>query len=589
MLVRRHRGRQAGPPGRRVGARRGRRRRPAGSCRGAGDKLEAALDRFGVDVAGRRCLDAGASTGGFTDCLLQRGATAGRGRGRRARPARPGAARTIPGCASWSGPTSGDLGSPPTWAASRLRRGGRRPVLHLAHRTVAPALAGALAAPGAELVVLVKPQFEAGRVEVSRGRGVIRDPAVRRAALRQAWPPPSLSQGATIMGAMASPVLGPAGNAEFLLHARAQAPPAGRRPRRSGAPGADAAIDAAVHRALDAAVSEAPDAAPRRATPPGTSSAGHGHHRLRRAPRPSRGGRDRGGAPSVARRAGPRRGAGARRRMDEAHGPTTSPTGVDLAVSLGGDGTMLRTVALACARRRPRARRQPRPPRLPHRGRAGRPRGAPCSASSPATTPSRSASPSRCVHRAGAAPPETPDRRAVVVLNEAVVEKTVPGHTIRVRGLDRRVAPSSPTPPTGSSWPRPPGSTAYNLSARGPILSPGLRAIVLTPVSPHMLFDRPVVLEPEQWVRLELDGPAPAVLVLDGQSVDDPRARRRRGVPGGTHPGAARHLRPPRLPLHPARPVPPGRPLRRARRAGRAAGARPRASSSRWPSSSARA
>ena len=66
----------------------------------------------------------------------------------------------------------------------------------------------------------------------------------------------------------------------------------------------------------------------------------------------------------------------------------------------------------------------------------------------------------------------------------------------------------------------PTGSTAYNLSARGPILSPGLRAIVVTPVSPHMLFDRTLVLEPEQWVRLEVLGPRPAVLVLDGQSAD---------------------------------------------------------------------
>ena len=69
----------------------------------------------------------------------------------------------------------------------------------------------------------------------------------------------------------------------------------------------------------------------------------------------------------------------------------------------------------------------------------------------------------------------------------------------------------------------PTGSTAYNLSARGPILSPGLRALVLAPVSPHMLFDRPLVLEPDQWVRLELVGPLSAVLVLDGQSADELR------------------------------------------------------------------
>jgi NAD+ kinase len=65
----------------------------------------------------------------------------------------------------------------------------------------------------------------------------------------------------------------------------------------------------------------------------------------------------------------------------------------------------------------------------------------------------------------------------------------------------------------------PTGSTAYNLSARGPILSPLLRAIVVTPISAHMLFDRTIVLEPEQWIRLEVIGPRPGILVIDGMSV----------------------------------------------------------------------
>ena len=65
----------------------------------------------------------------------------------------------------------------------------------------------------------------------------------------------------------------------------------------------------------------------------------------------------------------------------------------------------------------------------------------------------------------------------------------------------------------------PTGSTAYNLSARGPLLSPRLRAIVLTPVSPHMLFDRPLVLDPGQRIHLEVLGPRPAVLVVDGITV----------------------------------------------------------------------
>jgi 23S rRNA (cytidine1920-2'-O)/16S rRNA (cytidine1409-2'-O)-methyltransferase len=82
---------------------------------------------------------------------------------------------------------------------------------------VAPALSKGLAAPGADIVVLVKPQFEAGRKEVDRGSGVIRDPAVWRAALIRVGSAFE-STGAAIMGAMASPLLGPAGNVEFLMH-----------------------------------------------------------------------------------------------------------------------------------------------------------------------------------------------------------------------------------------------------------------------------------------------------------------------------------------------------------------------------------
>jgi NAD+ kinase len=65
----------------------------------------------------------------------------------------------------------------------------------------------------------------------------------------------------------------------------------------------------------------------------------------------------------------------------------------------------------------------------------------------------------------------------------------------------------------------PTGSTAYSFSARGPILDPDLRAMVLTPVSPHMLFDRSMVLSPDLEVRLEVLGHRPATLSLDGRNV----------------------------------------------------------------------
>ncbi len=103
-------------------------------------------------------------------------------------------------------------------------------------------------------------------------------------------------------------------------------------------------------------------------------------------------------------------------------------------------------------------------------------------------------------------------------LNEATVEKTVPGHTVRITtSIDDR--PFVTYAADGLLVATPTGSTAYNLSARGPVLSPRLRAIVLTPVSPHMLFDRPLVLDPGERLRLDVEEPRSAVLVVDGVTV----------------------------------------------------------------------
>jgi NAD+ kinase len=103
-------------------------------------------------------------------------------------------------------------------------------------------------------------------------------------------------------------------------------------------------------------------------------------------------------------------------------------------------------------------------------------------------------------------------------LNEATVEKTVPGHTVRIAAsIDDR--PFVTYAADGLLVATPTGSTAYNLSARGPVLSPRLRAIVVTPVSPHMLFDRPLVLDPKEELRLDVLEPRSAVLVVDGITV----------------------------------------------------------------------
>lgn len=178
-----------------------------------GEKLEHALDAFAIDVSGKRALDVGASTGGFTDCLLQRGV---------------------------SHVVSVDVGyGQLDW---RLRNDARVTVMErtnfrhlpddafaepfdvivvdasfISLRTIL-ARAVAYLAPEGEIVALVKPQFEAGRERLGGG-GVVRDPAVHRAVLREvrdAMEP----LGLAAVDVTASPLLGPAGNREFLMRLR---------------------------------------------------------------------------------------------------------------------------------------------------------------------------------------------------------------------------------------------------------------------------------------------------------------------------------------------------------------------------------
>jgi NAD+ kinase len=112
----------------------------------------------------------------------------------------------------------------------------------------------------------------------------------------------------------------------------------------------------------------------------------------------------------------------------------------------------------------------------------------------------------------------TADGATHQALNEVVVEKTLSGHTIRA-AVAFNGRPFTTYAADGLIVATPTGSTAYNLSARGPIVSPTHRALMLTPVSAHMLFDRSMVLGPEETISIEvLDGP-PAALVVDGREL----------------------------------------------------------------------
>jgi 23S rRNA (cytidine1920-2'-O)/16S rRNA (cytidine1409-2'-O)-methyltransferase len=184
--------------------------RPRYVSRG-GDKLAAALEAFALSVRGRTCADVGASTGGFTDCLLQHGAV------------RVFAIDVGRGVLHW-----------------RLRQDPRVVVMERTHarflsqlpqvvslvtvdvsfislRLILPVVAGWVD-PGGEVVALVKPQFEAGKGSVGKG-GVVRDPLVHRRVLEDTAA--ALAAGGLApQGLIRSPLRGPKGNVEFLVWAR---------------------------------------------------------------------------------------------------------------------------------------------------------------------------------------------------------------------------------------------------------------------------------------------------------------------------------------------------------------------------------
>ncbi|HYG71435.1 MAG TPA: TlyA family RNA methyltransferase [Actinomycetota bacterium] len=199
-----------------------------------GEKLDAALSRFAIAVRDRRCLDAGASTGGFTDRLLQGGAAhvvaLDVGYGQLAWTIRVDDRVTVLERTNVRDLTADDLPYAPDLVVADLS--------FISLTLAVPRLA-AVTDAGADLVLLVKPQFEAGRPSVGRG-GVVRNPDVWRSCVTSVAEAVADARFAP-SGVMASPVRGPAGNVEFLLHA-VDARSGPRLPARD-VPELDAAID----------------------------------------------------------------------------------------------------------------------------------------------------------------------------------------------------------------------------------------------------------------------------------------------------------------------------------------------------------
>jgi 23S rRNA (cytidine1920-2'-O)/16S rRNA (cytidine1409-2'-O)-methyltransferase len=182
-----------------------------------GEKLDAALEAFGIDVTGTVCADVGASTGGFTDCLLQRGAAkvyaidVGKG-------ILHWKLRNDPRVVLMEETNARFVESLPeqvslvTIDASFISLKILLPVI----KSWFPSPSGRGVRGEGEIIALIKPQFEAGKKDVSRGDGVIRDPEIHKQVLLDVLGF-AQGEGFGIRGLIKSPLLGPKGNAEFLV------------------------------------------------------------------------------------------------------------------------------------------------------------------------------------------------------------------------------------------------------------------------------------------------------------------------------------------------------------------------------------
>ncbi|MEO6123862.1 MAG: TlyA family RNA methyltransferase [Ilumatobacteraceae bacterium] len=188
---------------------------PARFVSRGGEKLDSALVAFEIDVVGKRVLDAGASTGGFTDCLLQRGAATVAavdvGHGQLHPRIRDDERVLVLEKYNVRNLDPNDIGGPVGMVVADLS------FISLT-RVVGPLVRACL--PDADLVLLVKPQFEAGRQEVSKVKGIISDPAIHE-RVRAEVAVCLGDSGCDVLAWIDSPITGADGNREFLVHARA--------------------------------------------------------------------------------------------------------------------------------------------------------------------------------------------------------------------------------------------------------------------------------------------------------------------------------------------------------------------------------
>jgi 23S rRNA (cytidine1920-2'-O)/16S rRNA (cytidine1409-2'-O)-methyltransferase len=180
-----------------------------------GYKLEQALRHFGIEVAAQTAVDLGASTGGFTDCLLQHGAAkvyaVDVGQGQLAWTLRQDPRVVVMERTNARTLTAASFPQP--FAPADLV------VIDcsfISLRKILPP-AVALLCPSGKIIALVKPQFEAGKVEADKGEGVITDPAIHQRVLRELEAFVAQTPGCNWRGVTDSPLLGPAGNKEFLV------------------------------------------------------------------------------------------------------------------------------------------------------------------------------------------------------------------------------------------------------------------------------------------------------------------------------------------------------------------------------------